>query len=47
MQLMILTEEDYADRIISNNNAAPAANYSDAHYPCKFWPSFIRAYNSF
>ena len=27
MQLMNLTKEDYADGIIFNNNAAPAANY--------------------
>lgn len=31
MQLMNLTKEDYADRIISNNNAAPAANYRYTH----------------
>ncbi len=31
MQLMNLTKEDYADRIIFNNNAAPAANYRHTH----------------
>ena len=31
MQLMNLTEEDYADRIIFNNNAAPAASYRHAN----------------
>ena len=31
MQLMKLTKADYADRIISNNNAAPVANYRHTH----------------
>lgn len=31
MQLMNLTKEDYADRIIFNNNTAPAANYRHTH----------------
>lgn len=31
MQLMNLTKEDYADRIIFNNNAAPTTNYRHTH----------------
>lgn len=31
MQLMEPTKEDYADRIIFNNNAAPVANYRHTH----------------
>lgn len=31
MQLINLTKEDYADRIIFNNNAAPATNYRRTH----------------
>lgn len=31
MQLMNLKKENYADRIIFNNNAAPATNYRQIH----------------